>query len=93
MGFSGIGFWEIVLIFVVIIIVIGPHRLPEIARTLGKWFRTIRQAGSEISTNITRELEESKNQPSPTDKKTATKSTPPEKDPPTSPGEGRQPKK
>ena len=31
MGFSGIGIWEIVLIFVVIIIVIGPHRLPEIA--------------------------------------------------------------
>ena len=92
MGFSGIGIWEIVLIFVVIIIVIGPHRLPEIARTLGKWLRTIRQAGSEISTNITRELEESKNEPSTTDKN-ITKSTPAEKAPPASTGEGRQQKK
>ncbi|MGD9143884.1 MAG: Sec-independent protein translocase protein TatB [Dehalococcoidia bacterium] len=93
MGFSGIGIWEIVLIFVVIIIVLGPHRLPEIAKTMGKWFRAVKRAGSEISTNITRELEESKDQPSSTDKNTTSKSTPPAKDPPASTGEGLQQKK
>ena len=60
MGFSGIGIWEIVLIIVVILLVVGPHRLPEIARTLGKAFRTIKKASSDLSSNITKEIEESK---------------------------------
>ena len=92
MGFSGIGIWEIVLILVVIIIVLGPHRLPEIARTLGKWFHNIRQAGSELSSNITKELDESKNQPSSAGKNTTSKKSPPIKDKPASPEEGQQQK-
>jgi len=60
MGFSGIGFWEIVLIIVVILIVLGPHRLPEIARTLGRAFRAIKKASSDLSLSITKEIEETK---------------------------------
>jgi sec-independent protein translocase protein TatA len=60
MGFSGIGIWEIVLIIVVILLVVGPHRLPEIARTLGKAFRTIKKASSDLSLSITKEIEETK---------------------------------
>jgi Tat protein translocase TatB subunit len=90
MGFSGIGIWEIVLIFVVIIIVLGPHRLPEIARTLGKWFRVIRKAGSDFTYSINKELEESKNEPAATKKTSDTKQTPPVEDKPASPGEGQQ---
>jgi len=60
MGFSGIGVWEIVLIIVVILLVMGPHRLPEIARTLGKAFRTIKKASSDLSLSITKEIEETK---------------------------------
>ena len=60
MGFSGIGVWEILLIIVVILLVVGPHRLPEIAKTLGKAFRTIKKASSDLSLNITREIEETK---------------------------------
>jgi Tat protein translocase TatB subunit len=88
MSFSGIGIWEIVLIFVVIIIVLGPHRLPEIARTLGKWFRVIRKAGSDFTYTINKELEESKNEPASTDKAPESKQTPPVKDKPVSPGGG-----
>ncbi len=84
MGFSGIGIWEIVLIFVVIVIVLGPHRLPEIARTMGRWFRTIKKAGSDLSLNITRELDDSKNQPSSTAKTTDSKQIPPVKEKPAS---------
>ena len=62
MGFSGIGIWEIILIIVVILLVLGPHRLPEIGRTLGRAFRNIKKASSDISTNISKELEETKNQ-------------------------------
>ena len=60
MGFSGIGIWEIVLIIVVILLVVGPHRLPEIARTLGKAFRTIKKASSDLSSSINKEIEETK---------------------------------
>ena len=90
MGFSGIGIWEIVLIFVVIIIVLGPHRLPEIARTLGKWFRVIRKAGADFTYNINKELEESQKHPEAKDKASDSKETPPVKDKPASPGEGQQ---
>jgi Tat protein translocase TatB subunit len=60
MGFSGIGIWEIVLIIVVILIVLGPHRLPEIAKSLGRAFRAIKKASSDLSLNITKEIEETK---------------------------------
>jgi Tat protein translocase TatB subunit len=66
MGFSGIGIWEIVIIFVVILIILGPHRLPEIARSLGRAFRAIKKASADLSTNITKELEETKTQQSST---------------------------
>jgi Tat protein translocase TatB subunit len=87
MGFS-IGPWEVFLIFVVIIIVLGPHRLPEIVRTIGNAFRAIRKAGSDLSLGITRELEESKKQPpSPPKQAIATKETPPMTNQPGSPEE------
>lgn len=66
MGFSGIGIWEIVLILVIIVVVLGPQRLPEIARSLGRAFRAIKKASSDISLNISKELEESQTtKPSP----------------------------
>ena len=46
MDFFGIGAWEILLILVVALIVIGPGKLPGIARTLGKTMRVIRKASS-----------------------------------------------
>ena len=57
MGFSGIGMWEILLILVVALIVLGPGRLPEFARTLGKMVRAIKKASTDLTTTITRELE------------------------------------
>ena len=65
MGFSGIGIWEILLIIIVAIIVLGPGRIPEIARSLGKAFRAIRKASSDLTTTVTRELEEVKKEPTP----------------------------
>ncbi len=38
------GFWEIVLLLAVAVIVIGPRELPEIARTWGVFFARIQQA-------------------------------------------------
>ena len=62
MGFSGIGIWEILLILIVALVVLGPRRLPEIARTLGKAVRTIKKASADLTTTVTRELEETKSE-------------------------------
>jgi Tat protein translocase TatB subunit len=93
MGFSGIGIWEIVIIFVVILIILGPHRLPEIARTLGRAFRAIKKASADFSANITKELEETKTQksPPPANSATATKPSPVNK--PDSPDQDDHPQK
>lgn len=39
----GIGMFELILILVVILLVIGPRRLPEMARSIGKILREIRK--------------------------------------------------
>jgi len=55
--FSGIGIWEVLLIIVVILIVLGPQRVPEIARKLGQAIRAIRRASTDLTTAVTRELD------------------------------------
>ena len=51
-----IGFWEISLIFVVALIVLGPERLPRAARTAGLWVGKARQVLSSVKADIDREL-------------------------------------
>jgi Tat protein translocase TatB subunit len=65
MGFSGIGIWEILVILVVALLVLGPNKLPGIARTLGKTVRAIKKASADLTANITREVELTKNEPPP----------------------------
>ena len=62
--FSGIGIWEVLLIIVVILIVLGPQRVPEIARKLGQAIRAIRRASTDLTTAVTRELDVTQNNPS-----------------------------
>jgi len=51
-----IGFLELAIIAVVGLIVIGPERLPEVARTVGKWVGRFRRFVSNVKTDISREL-------------------------------------
>ncbi len=44
----GIGFSEVLLILVVVLLVVGPQKLPEMARTLGKGMRALRRAGDDL---------------------------------------------
>ena len=44
----GIGFSEILLVLVVALVVIGPKRLPELARILGRGLAEIRRASDEF---------------------------------------------
>ncbi|MBI5561685.1 MAG: twin-arginine translocase TatA/TatE family subunit [Deltaproteobacteria bacterium] len=48
----GVGLPELILIFVVALIVIGPERMPEMAKTLAKAYVQIRRAGDEITQTI-----------------------------------------
>jgi len=65
MGFLDMGLPEILLILIVALIIWGPGKLPEIAKTLGKTIRSFRKATSDLTTTITKELDmEEKNPPS-----------------------------
>ena len=57
MGFFGIGTGEVLLILIVALIIWGPNRLPEIARTLGKAVRTLKKASFDLTNAVTREVE------------------------------------
>jgi sec-independent protein translocase protein TatB len=52
-----IGFSEIVVIGVVALIVIGPERLPKVARTLGHMFGRLQRYVNEVKADINREME------------------------------------
>jgi len=52
-----ISFSELVVIAVVTLIVVGPERLPTVARTLGRLFERMRRYMIEIKTDIAREIE------------------------------------
>jgi Tat protein translocase TatB subunit len=65
MEFFGVGPWELLLILIVALIIVGPSKLVEVARTLGKMVRAVRKASAELTTAVTRELEATKNIPTP----------------------------
>jgi sec-independent protein translocase protein TatB len=50
-----IGFSELVLCFLVALIVLGPEKLPGVARTLGRWTGTARGYLRKLSTELERE--------------------------------------
>lgn len=58
--FFGIGMGEILLILVVAVIALGPARMVELGRTLGRMMNTLKKASTDLTTQVTRELEEEK---------------------------------
>lgn len=52
-----IGFWELLLIGVVTLLVVGPDRLPEVARTAGKWVLKTRRFVAGVKSDFQSELE------------------------------------
>ncbi len=51
-----IGFWELLLISIVALLVVGPERLPGLARTAGLWLGKGRRFLSSVKADIDREL-------------------------------------
>jgi Tat protein translocase TatB subunit len=57
MDFFGIGFGELLLILVIALIIWGPRRLPEIARTIGNAMRALRKSTYDFTSQVTKEIE------------------------------------
>ena len=57
MNIFNIGTAELLLIFAIALIVVGPRRLPEVARSLGKIVNDLRRMSQEFTTDLTRELD------------------------------------
>jgi len=51
-----IGFWELMIIGLVALLVVGPERLPKLAYTAGKWLGKGRAMIGSIKTEIDREM-------------------------------------
>ena len=51
-----VGFWELSLIGIVALLVIGPERLPAVARTVGKWVGRANRFISNVKDDINKEL-------------------------------------
>lgn len=49
----GLGFGELVVIFLIALIFIGPKKLPELAKGLGKGIRDFQNAAKGLSDNLT----------------------------------------
>jgi sec-independent protein translocase protein TatB len=51
-----VGFWELGLIALVALVVIGPERLPKVARTVGLWLGRGRRFVANVKADIDKEL-------------------------------------
>ena len=52
-----VGFAEVMIIGVVALIVIGPERLPDVARKVGRWVAKIQRFVKGVRSDVSRELE------------------------------------
>jgi sec-independent protein translocase protein TatA len=81
----GIGMPEMLLILAVALLVFGPRRLPELARTLGQTLGKMRAAARGIQREIEREMADIGTQPT---GKTGVPPAPQAPEPPPAPGPG-----
>ena len=59
----GIGVPELIVILIIALIVIGPHKLPDIAKALGKAFAEFKKATEEIKNSVKDDIEKTANSP------------------------------
>ena len=52
-----IGFWEMAVIGTIMLIVLGPERLPGVARTAGFWLGKLRRMVSDVKSEVKREMD------------------------------------
>jgi sec-independent protein translocase protein TatB len=60
-----VGFPELVLVFIIGLLVLGPERLPKVAAEIGKWVGRARRTATELRRQLEREIELNDIQPPP----------------------------
>ena len=58
MSFFDMGVLEILLILIIALIVWGPGKVPEVARTIGRAVSALRKMSFDLTTQVKKELEE-----------------------------------
>lgn len=58
---GGLGGWEVFLILMVVLLLFGAKKIPELARGLGKGMREFKDASKEIKNEINKGLEDDTN--------------------------------
>lgn len=51
-----VGIWEVALLLVIAMIVVGPDRLPKLATTIGRWTGKVRRMAQTIQRDIDRQI-------------------------------------
>ena len=54
------GGWEIVIILLIVLIIFGPSKLPQIGQAMGKAIKEFKKAGKELRSDVTLDEEEDK---------------------------------
>jgi Tat protein translocase TatB subunit len=54
----GLGFWELAVIFLVAFLVLGPKKLPDLAKSIGKGLRDLRKASADLRSTVEEPLDE-----------------------------------
>ena len=63
--FSGIGMQELILILIIALLVVGPKKLPDLARALGKGFAEFKRAVNDVRHTIDTEIQFNDTAPKP----------------------------
>ena len=53
---SGIGFSELVVLFVIGLLILGPERLPRVATQIGRWVGRARRTANQLRYQLEREI-------------------------------------
>jgi sec-independent protein translocase protein TatA len=63
-----LGGWELIIILLVVLIIFGPSKLPQMGQSLGKAIREFKKAGKELKSEVTdlddEDVKETKPKPS-----------------------------
>ena len=71
LGFLSVGGWQVFLVIVVILILFGGKKMPELARGLGQSIKEFKKATREATDEINRAVEEDRQSPPPRPSKPA----------------------
>lgn len=50
---GGLGGWEIAVILLIVLIIFGPSKLPQMGQAMGKAIREFKKAGRELKSEVT----------------------------------------